>query len=149
MLPRHLSQLQLTPQLATVYPAPSRSFGVRLVHRARSYRLTWVTPASGLCPRSPRNKYILSPFEEKRKREFWMLYIQIRPIKKEPFGSVSTGSGASSFPGFKGLTRATCALAIGFGLPRAWCGGGHPPFTCQGALAGSGNAPLTDRYSIA
>ena len=50
---------QLTPQLATVYPAPSRSFGVRLVHRAWSYGLTWVTP-SQLCPRSPWNNYILS-----------------------------------------------------------------------------------------
>ena len=39
--------------------------------------------------------------------------------KKEPFGSVSTGFGASSFPEFEGLTRATRALAIGFGLPGA------------------------------
>jgi len=38
---------QLAPQLATVYPAPSRSFGVRLVHSARTYGLSWVTPAPG------------------------------------------------------------------------------------------------------
>ena len=35
------------PVLATLYTAPSRSFGVRLVHREWSYGLSWVSPASG------------------------------------------------------------------------------------------------------
>ena len=33
------------PVLATLYTAPSRSFGARLVHREWSYRLSWVASA--------------------------------------------------------------------------------------------------------
>ena len=36
------------PALATLYTAPSRSFGVRLVHREWSYGLSWVSPARAL-----------------------------------------------------------------------------------------------------
>ena len=41
------------PVLATLYTAPSRSFGVRLVHRERSYGLSWVSPIFRLCLPSP------------------------------------------------------------------------------------------------
>ena len=40
------------PVLATLYTAPSRSFGVRLVHREWSYGLSWVSPLR-LCLPSP------------------------------------------------------------------------------------------------
>ena len=40
------------PVLATLYTAPSRSFGVRLVHREWSYGLSWVSPFR-LCLPSP------------------------------------------------------------------------------------------------
>ena len=67
----------------------------------------------------PHLRLYVNPFFEKIFRVAGRLNSAGAVIKKEPFGSVSTGFGASSFPEFDGLTRATCALATGFCHPGA------------------------------
>ena len=66
-------------------------------------------------------------------RRFSMVKCESERGLKNPAcaGLFSQGSGASSFPGFEGLTRATCALAMASALPEGFDNGVFLPRAIQ------------------
>ena len=137
-IPRGSRLLQSDQRLAGLAVLGYNSLGKDCAH---PHGVPWLgslgRPSEGLGSASPPDMIMIPHLGSDVKRfseDFsnffsWIPQLTQKPVvraahdrlnKKRAVRLCITGSGASSFPGFEGLTRATCALAIGFCLPGAY-----------------------------